>query len=173
MADTSELQAQVTTNQRAAGAARAEAARLRSQAASVQQQIAKVEKELAELRSFKRKAERDTGELFGQLQDRQRVLQQLGELDDVRMARQLFEMVSSQQAVEVRRMLADGADDVTSEVDQGIARAERELERLRQQLASLQSQAAQQDAVAAQCDRNAQAANDAIQAARAAEAQEG
>lgn len=166
MADTAGLEAQVRANESGASQARAQAARLEAQAAGIRQEIAELEKQLAEMESFKGRAESDTNGLFDQLRDKQRILSQLGELQNVAMAQQLFDHISSGALLQARNELSRGADEVTAEINRGISEIRRRIEELRAQLASLESQISDQYARAAQCDRNARAARSALQAAQ-------
>lgn len=166
MADTARLEAQIRSNESGAAQARAQAARLEAQAAGIRQEIAELERQLAELQSFKGRAESDTNGLFGQLQDKQRILSQLGGLQNVVMAQQLLDHISYGAFAQARNELSRSADDVTAEINRGIREIRKRIEELRSQLAALENQISAQYARAAQCDRNASAARTALRTAQ-------
>ncbi len=166
MSDVNQLQQSIQANQQNAQAARNRASQLQSQIAQLQQEIANLEEELRDMRSFKAKAELDGDSVRDQLTGRQRILDQIGELANVRMAAQLAERLTRTQMSDARTMLGRGLTDAGSEVDAKIQELQRRIENLREQLRNLQAQLLNQQQLAARYDLQARRDADSLRSAQ-------
>lgn len=166
MSDVEQIQRSIQSNQQNAQAARNRASQLQGQIAQLQQEIARLEEELRDMRSFKGKAEFDGDEARNQLLGRQRILDQIGELANVRMAAQLAEHITRAQMGEARTILGRGLTDATEEVDRKIRDLQTRIEELRQQLRNLQSQLTNQQQLAVRYDQQARRDADSLRSAQ-------
>lgn len=164
MSDVSILQSRIRTSQQQANQARGVASSLQRRIAELQQEISKLERELGELSSFKGRASREGEEVRSQLADRQRLLQQIGEIEHVAMAAQLAELISQHQIADARQLLGRGLADVTSEVDDGMRKVQGRIDVLRDELRDLQNQLSHQLALAKQFDTMARGYTDELRA---------
>ncbi len=169
MADTARLEAAIRGYQQQSQAARRQYAALHQQSQGIQQEIAKLEQELAGLRSFESTAQRDLGDMESQLMDRCRIIERIGSIQEIGMARQLADRIMSTQFTDAKMLLGRGQSMVSDEIQGGKHNLECRIAELRQQLAQVQYQMAQQQDVAAQCDRNAQISMRDLQVLRASE----
>lgn len=153
MADTSQLQANIQTQQRAAQESRNRASQFQGQIDGIQREIARLESELRDVKAFSSKAQADGDTVRGQLRDRERIVDQIGSLENSSLARQLAEQLMRIQLPQARDLLTRGMTDATAEVDRAARKIQKRIDELVQQLNSLRLRMNQELEHAHACDR--------------------
>lgn len=159
MTEEAQLQATIHKSQQNANAARNRAHALQGQASQLQREIDELERQLRELCSFERTALRDCSDVESQLYDRQRIIRSIGYLQNVAMAQQLVESITSIQIPQAKFLLSRARSTTTDEIRRGRHELERRIEDLRRRLRALQAQISQQQSLATRYDQSAQSAS--------------